>query len=107
IKVINNKELLYVELNNKEMFIVKSLADNLCNMSKEILVFLANIKEDNSVNIICRNSIPSLNAGYIVKSATVNYGGNGGGSATFAQGGIKDKKHLEEIKKELEDILNA
>ncbi len=107
IKVINDKKILYLELNNKEMFLVKALADNLCNSHENILVFLANIKEDNSVNIICRNSIPNLNAGYIVKSATVNYGGNGGGSATFAQGGIKDKKHLKAIKKELEDILNA
>ena len=106
VKVIDNKNFLYLELDNKEMFLVKTIADNLCNKFSEVLIFIANIKEDNSVNIISRNSIPNLSAGYLVKSATTNYGGNGGGSATFAQGGIKDKKYLKEIKMELEAILN-
>ena len=105
-KEINNKKFLYLELDNIEMFLVKAIADNLCNKFTSVLVFIANIKEDNSVNFIARNSIETINAGYIIKSVTTAFNGNGGGSTTFAQGGIKDKSHLKEIKKIIEDILN-
>ena len=82
------------------------MADNLCNKFDEVVVLLANIKEDNSVNFICRSSIPSVNAGYIIKNITTAFDGNGGGSNTFAQGGIKDKNHLIEIKSAVEDLIN-
>ena len=106
VKEINGKKVLFLELDNIETFLVKSMADDLCNKFDEVLVLLANIKEDNSVNFICRSSIPSLNAGYIIKSITTAFGGNGGGSPTFAQGGIKDKNNLNEIKKSLEELIN-
>ena len=106
VKEVNGKKLLYLELDNIEMFLVKTMADNLCNKFDEVVVFLANIKEDNSVNFICRSSIPSVNAGYVIKNITTAFDGNGGGSATFAQGGIKDKSHLKDIKQALEDLIN-
>ena len=106
VKEINGKKLLYLELDNIEMFLVKAMADNLCNKFDEVVVLLANIKEDNSVNFICRSSIPSVNAGFVVKSITTAFNGNGGGSPTFAQGGIKDKSHLKEIKSAVEDLIN-
>ena len=106
VKEINGKKLLYLELDNIEMFLVKTMADNLCNKFDEVVVFLANIKEDSSVNFICRSSIPSVNAGYVVKNITTTFDGNGGGSNTFAQGGIKDKSHLKDIKQALEDLIN-
>ena len=106
VKEINGKKLLYLELDNIEMFLVKTMADNLCNKFDEVVVFLANIKEDSSVNFICRSSIPSVNAGYVVKNITTAFDGNGGGSNTFAQGGIKDKSHLKDIKQALEDLIN-
>ena len=106
VKEVNGKKLLYLELDNIEMFLVKTMADNLCNKFDEVVVFLANIKEDNSVNFICRSSIPSVNAGYVIKNITTAFDGNGGGSATFAQGGIKDKCHLKDIKQALEDLIN-
>ena len=106
VKEVNGKKLLYLELDNIEMFLVKTMADNLCNKFDEVVVFLANIKEDNSVNFICRSSIPSVNAGYVIKNITTAFDGNGGGSNTFAQGGIKDKSHLKDIKQALEDLIN-
>ena len=105
-KEINGKKLLYLELDNIEMFLVKSMADDLCNKFEQVVILLANIKEDNSVNFICRSSIPTVNAGFVIKSITTACGGNGGGSATFAQGGIKDKSHLGEIKHSLEELIN-
>ena len=106
VKEINGKKFLYLELDNIAMFLVKAMADDLCNKFDHVLIFIANIKEDNSVNFICRSSINDINAGLLVKTATTSYEGNGGGSATFAQGGIKNKKHLKEIKKEIEALLN-
>ena len=106
VKEVNGKKLLYLELDNIEMFLVKTMADNLCNKFDEVVVFLANIKDDSSVNFICRSSIPSVNAGYVIKSITTAFDGNGGGSNTFAQGGIKDKIHLKDIKQALEDLIN-
>ena len=106
VKEINGKKILYLELDNVEMFLVKAMADNLCNKFDQVVILLADIKEDNSVNFICRSSIPTVNAGYIIKSITTAFSGNGGGSKTFAQGGIKDKNHLTAIKEALKDLLN-
>ena len=106
VKEINGKNLLYLELDNIEMFLVKSMADDLCNKLDKLVVLLANIKEDNSVNFVCRSTDPSVNAGFIVKSITTAFGGNGGGSPTFANGGIKDRSNLKDIKQAFEDLLN-
>ena len=83
VKEINGKKFLYLELDNIAMFLVKAMADDLCNKFDHVLIFIANIKEDNSVNFICRSSLDDINAGLLVKSATTSYEGNGGGSATF------------------------
>ena len=41
-----------------------------------------------------------------MKTITTAFEGNGGGSPTFAQGGIKSKSYLKEIKQKIEDMLN-
>ncbi len=105
-KEINGRKFLYLELDNIETFLVKAIADNLCNKFDSVLIFISNIKEDGSVNFISRNSIKDVNAGLLMKTITTAFGGNGGGSATFANGGIKDKGHLKEIKEKIEDMLN-
>ena len=105
-KEINGRKFLYLELDNIETFLVKAIADNLCNKFDSGLIFISNIKEDGSVNFISRNSIKDVNTGLLMKTITTAFGGNGGGSATFANGGIKDKGHLKEIKEKIEDMLN-
>ena len=85
---------------------MKSMADDLCNKLDKLVVLLANIKEDNSVNFVCRSTDSSVNAGFIIKSISKAFGGNGGGSPTFANGGIKEKSHLEDIKQAFEDLLD-
>ena len=105
-KEINGKKLLYLELDNIEIFLVKSMADDLCNKLDKLVVLLSNIKEDNSVNLVCRSTDSSVNAGFIIKSITTAFGGNGEESPTFANGGIKDKEHLKDIKHAFEDLLN-
>ena len=49
------------------MDILKTIMDALANRVDNSLVFIVNIKEDNSINFICRNKIASLSAGYLVK----------------------------------------
>ena len=105
-KEINNKKFLYLELDNIEMFLVKAIADNLCNKYDSVLIFISNIKDDGSVNFISRSSIKDINAGLLMKTITTAFEGNGGGSPTFAQGGIKSKSYLKEIKQKIEDMLN-
>ena len=104
IEEVNGKKVIITKVENYNMDILKSIVDNLMVHMKEGVVFIANVKDDN-VNFVCRSNI-STHAGLLVKNASVKSLGNGGGSPTFAQGGIKDKTHLLEIKKQLEELLN-
>ncbi len=95
-----------MELKNKDINLLKSIADSLVNEMGEGLVFFANVKDDNSVNFICRSTC-FANAGLLVKDASVSSGGNGGGSPTFAQGGGKNTDSLEAIFKHIEKVLTS
>ena len=106
LKVINDKNFLYLTFNNEEMDILKTIMDALANRVDNSLVFIVNIKEDNSINFICRNKIASLSAGYLVKQIASISNGNGGGSATFAQGGGKTVEKLDEVYKYLMEQIN-
>ena len=80
---------------SKELPILKGIVDELINKIGKGIVFIANVNGDN-VNFICRSNC-KINAGLTVKEASNFSEGNGGGSATFAQGGGKTTKHLDEI----------
>ena len=80
--------------------------DALANKIDNSLIFIVNIKEDNSVNFICRNKIANLNAGYLIKQIASISDGNGGGSATFAQGGGKTIANLANVYKFLVEQIN-
>ncbi len=103
IKDYNGTLGLIVEVKNKDVNLLKSVADNMINEMKEGVVFIANTK-DNSVNFICRSNT-FANAGLLVKDASISSNGNGGGSPTFAQGGGKDISMLPEIFKHVEKVL--
>ena len=104
IKDYNGMAGLIMEVKDKDINILKSIADTLINEMKEGVVFLANVKKDGSINFICRSN-SFVNAGLLVKDASVSSNGNGGGSATFAQGGGKDKDMLKEIFNHVEKVL--
>lgn len=95
-KEINNKKTVIMKVTNYDLDILKEIADTLLNQMQEGFVFFANVKDDHSVNFIARSNI-NLNAGLIVKDASIRSNGNGGGSATFAQGGGKTDQTIEEI----------
>ncbi len=88
------------------MDILKAVMDALANRLDNSLVFIVNLKEDHNVNFLCRNKIASLSAGYLIKQIATISNGNGGGSASFAQGGGKTTDNLEEIYKYLVEQIN-
>ena len=94
-KEINGINVILMKTENLDVPSLKSISDNLVNELGKSFVLFANVNNDN-VNFISRSTCP-LNAGMIVKSASVRSLGNGGGSPTFAQGGGKTTEHLEEI----------
>ena len=94
---VNGKNLVLLEFEEFNMEILKSIADNVGNAIKNCVVFIIN-KHKDSVNFICRSN-SSINAGLLVKSASNICLANGGGSATFAQGGGKDISKIDEVKK--------
>ena len=105
IKVINDVETLIMKLDNKDTNLLKSIADELINEMNNAFIFFINIKEDNSVNFIAK-STSIVNAGLIVKDASISSNGNGGGSPKFAQGGGKTSENIDEIIKHIEKVIN-
>ncbi|MBR4619009.1 MAG: alanine--tRNA ligase [Bacilli bacterium] len=105
VKVYTSINGLIMEVNNMDLNILKSIADTLVNEMKPGCVFFINKKDDGSVNYVCRSN-SFVNAGLVVKDASISSGGNGGGSSTFAQGGGRNTELLNEIKAHLEKVFN-
>lgn len=104
IKQYNKIKGLIMEVNNMDNVLLKTIADTLVNEIKPGCVFFINKKDDNSVNFICR-STSHVNAGLVVKDASISSNGNGGGSPTFAQGGGKTTSVIPAIIKHLEKVF--
>ena len=96
IKTIGSVDLLIMVVDNKEVSLLKTIIDALINeISNGFIIFL-NKLENGSINILAKSSC-HLNAGYIVKKASILSDGNGGGSPSFAQGGGKNQEAIDEI----------
>jgi alanyl-tRNA synthetase len=91
---------LIMKVNNKDVNLLKSIADTLINEINNGFIFFINEKEDGSVNFIAKSN-SKVNAGFVVKTISNLYSGNGGGSPTFAQGGAKiiDDNIISEVEK--------
>lgn len=104
IKDYNGTLGIVMEVHDKDINLLKSIADNLVNSMGSGLVFFANIKSNGAINFLARSTC-HVNAGLVVKEASVSSCGNGGGSPTFAQGGGKDTSKLKEIFEGVERAL--
>lgn len=104
-KEINGIDTIIMKVSDIEMSILKDICDKLINHMKKGIVFFANVKDKN-VNFLCKcSSEIKISAGLLVKKAAIMANGNGGGSATFAQGGGTTVDNLDEIfASVLEDI---
>lgn len=104
VKNINGIETIIMEVKNKDINLLKSIADSLINEMSSGVILFANVKDDNSVNFIGKSN-SSVNIGLIVKEASIAANGNGGGSPTFAQGGGKTPENLKEIFTHVEEVI--
>ncbi len=105
IKNINGINTLIMEVNDKDMNLLKSIIDNLMNEIDNGFIFFINIKEDSVQFVAKSNSF--VNAGEVVKDASLRSEGNGGGSPKFAQGGGKTTKEIETIKNHILEVIKA
>ena len=105
IKQIKGIPTLIMRLENKDINVLKVIADEIANEMREGFIFFANVS-NNKINFISRSN-SNINSGKILKKAALEAEGNGGGSPTFAQGAGKrvDKLDdiLEQIKKDIEN----
>ena len=104
-KEINGVNAIIMTLNNKDNNLLKSIADKIINEEENTFLFFLNIKSDNSMNFIAKSNT-FISAGDILKKAAEVAHGNGGGSATFAQGGAKEGADKDEILKAVEESIN-
>ena len=104
IKDYNGTFGLLMTVENKDVNLLKHVADAMIEEMGTGFVFFANIKDDGSINFLSRSSCHA-NSGLIVKDAAVSSNGNGGGSPTFAQGGGKTKDALPKIYTHIEKVL--
>lgn len=92
---IGDIEALFIEVENQDNKALKNLADVLSNKLENSFILIENVVGD-TIQIIVK-STSSKSAGEILKKVVAEVGGNGGGSASFAQGGVKDKTKAKEI----------
>lgn len=105
IEEIRSIKTLIMRVENMNNSVLKSICDSLIEQMGEGFIFFANVVGEN-VQFIARSSC-SVNAGFVVKQASIESLGNGGGSAHFAQGGGKTVDKLDTIftyvRKEIEN----
>jgi alanyl-tRNA synthetase len=95
IEIINDLEIVVKKVEDYDMPILKTLIDNVFNKISKGLVFVANVKGSN-VNFICKSNC-DINAGALIKDASIKSNGNGGGSNAFGQGGGTTTEYVDEI----------
>ena len=103
-KKINDVNTIVMTINNKDNNLLKSIADTLVNEQDNLLVFFINCKEDKSLNFIAKSNSYVSAKDVLTKVASI-CNGNGGGSATFAQGGVKACENLEELIEAIEESI--
>lgn len=107
VEVINGINILIKKITNFDTTMLKTLVDDIFNqMPENSFVLFINLKED-SINFVSKSN-SSIKSGEVVKTLSVNAGGNGGGSPMFAQGGGVSSDNLEkdllQLKKHIKEV---
>ncbi|MDD3191930.1 MAG: alanine--tRNA ligase [Bacilli bacterium] len=107
-KQIKDYSVLIHRLDDFSVEQLKDTVDRLSNQLANSMVFIGS-KQEEKVVFICKNKIPQLSAGALVKIAALHTNGNGGGRNDFAQAGGKDSSKLDEalaiVEKEVTELL--
>lgn len=96
IKEYGDRYLLLKKVDNMNINSLKQAMDNLANEFSNIFILLANINGE-TVNFLSRSNDIKMSSGIILKEAATISLGNGGGSATFAQGAGRTTKEIDNI----------
>ena len=104
IEVINSVEALIMKVYDKDLNLLKSIADTILNEMNNGFIFFINIKENDSVNFIAKSN-SFVHAGLVVKDASISSDGNGGGSPVFAQGGGKSIENIDKIISHIKKLI--
>ena len=104
IEVINSVETLIMKVYDKDLNLLKSIADTILNEMNNGFIFFINIKENDSVNFIAKSN-SFVHAGLVVKDASISSDGNGGGSPVFAQGGGKSIENIDKIISHIKKLI--
>ena len=105
IEEINGIKALIMTVHDKDMTLLKSIMDSLMNEMKDGVIFFINIRDNSSVNFLCKSNC-FVKAGEIVKDASLRCEGNGGGKDSFAQGGGKNIDKISEVLENVKKVLN-
>ncbi|MCI8347335.1 MAG: alanine--tRNA ligase [Bacilli bacterium] len=96
---------LIMQTNNIDIKLLKTIADSMIGHMKTGFVLFANIEDDGKVTFVSKSNCP-IHAGNVVKKAAVLASGNGGGSATFAQGGGTNIENLSQMIEKIQKEIN-
>ncbi len=108
IQVINGKRLLIKKTNYSDVNLVKTIADNLVDLYKDVLVFIINVVDDKIFFVAktTQNYVSSgVHCGKFVKEAAILCNGNGGGRPDMAQAGAKDISKVNEVIEKVKGLL--
>ena len=101
-QLFGNVEALIMIVEDKDMKDLKAQIDVICNSLNNGFVFLVN-KTSDKASVLVKSSC-QFSAGDVLKKVLSGLG-NGGGSASFAQGGISDVSKIDEVILRVKEIL--
>lgn len=106
--ITSSKKVSYLvkQTQNIDNHILKTIADQLVSELDAGVIFFANVKEDHSVNYLCRSNTDLVSAGLLMKKVVSASNGNGGGSPTFAQGGSRESGNLDSVFASIKEELS-
>lgn len=108
VEVVNGVNLLSARVSSSSQQVLREMADFIRDKLKSVVVVLGGISEDRPVFLAAVT--PDLvekgyNAGEIVKQVAKVAGGGGGGKATLAQAGGRDKNKLDEALRLVKSLI--
>ncbi len=94
IETIGDKQVLIHRFQKQDVKVLKDMMDALLNQMHNGFIFFTN-EQDGKVTFLIRNHLADVDAGEVMQKITALGGGNGGGSKTFAQGGVKQSSAID------------
>ena len=104
VKQYGDVSALVLKTFNKEVPLLKLICDRVSEKINNVLVFIIDVKEDDSCYYVCKSTC-DIDASEIIKIVSLECNGSGGGKKTFAQGGAKNIKDVDKYMKLVEKVL--